>query len=97
MNAARRVRFEVRILGVATAERLYLDALLPRGKRLPKIGELAGPPRTLIGRRRVTAVKPAPAASNVAAVVKLEDIDCGQLERDYDIEVAALREAGWKT
>ena len=93
--AARRVRFEVRILGVAVAETLHFDDLLQKGQPLPKRGELAGPPRTLIGRRRVTAVKRAPAASNVAAVVRLDPIDCGQLELDYDLELAALLQAGW--
>ena len=96
MTAARRVRFSVRLLGVAVAETLHFDNLLPKGKSLPKRGELAGPPGTLIGRRRVTAVKRAPAASNAAAVVHLEPIDCGQLELDYDLEGAALLEAGWK-
>ena len=91
----RRVRFEVRVVGVAKTETLHFDHLLSKGQPLPKRGELAGPPRTLIGRRRVTAVKRAPAASNVAAVVRLDPIDCGQLELDYDLEVAALRDAGW--
>ena len=91
---SRRVRFSVRLLGVATAETLHFDDLLPKGKPLPKRGELAGPPGTLIGRRRVTAVKRAPAASKVAAVVRLEDIDCSQLERDHEAEEAALRAAG---
>jgi len=96
MKAARRVRFEVRVLRGATAETLSFDDSLPHGKPLPKVGELAGPMRTLIGWRSVTAVEPAPAQWGVGAVVHLEPIDCSRRERDFDEEVAALRKAGWE-
>ena len=92
----RRVRFEVRILGVATADRFHFEEEIPTGSAMPRTGELAGPLRSMAAWRRVTAVEPAPAQWNVAAVVRLEDIDCSQLERDHDAEEAALRGAGWK-
>ena len=93
--AARRVRYEVRILSVVTAESLCFEEAIPIGSAMPRTGELAGPIRSKPAWRRVTAVEPAPAASNVAAVVHLDPIDCGQLELDYDLELAALLQAGW--
>jgi len=87
-----RVRFEQRVLGVATAERFHFEESVAE---LPKVGDLAGPMHSKAAWRCVTRVERAPAAWNLAALVKLEDIDCTYLERDFDAEVAALREQGW--
>ena len=85
----RRVRFEVRILGVATADRFYFEEAVAE---VPKPGELAGPMRSMAAWRRVVAV----GRMGEMPVVTLEPIDCSQLERDHDAEEAALRAAGWK-
>jgi len=89
-----RIRFEVRVLGVATAEKWHFEESIPE---LPTPGDLSGPlPSKATWRRRVIAIEKAPEQWNVAAVVKLEDIDCSRLQRDFEAEKAALREAGWK-
>ena len=92
-----RVRFEVRVLGVATAERFHFVDEMPESVELPTPGELAGPlPSKATWRRRVTTIEKAPAAWGVVAVVKLEPIDCSRLQRDFNAEVAALVAAGWE-
>ena len=88
----RRVRFEVRVLGVATAETFRFEEVIPSAE-MPRPGALAGPRRSTVPWRRVTAVE----AESAAWKVMLEDIDCSRLERDYDVERAALCDAGWKT
>src|SRR5262249_20691567 len=89
-----RVRFEVRVLGGAKAERFHCEDLV---EELPRVGDLAGP--LLFGRptrtRRVIAIEKAPEQWNVAAVVKLEDIDCSRLNRDFETEVYELLHARW--
>jgi len=97
VTAPSRIRFEIRVLGVATAETLHFDDVAVRAEPLPKVGDTAGPLRSMAGWRRVIAVEPALALPPVAAVIHLEPIDCSQHERDYDAEVAALRAAGWRT
>ena len=94
--AARRVRYEVHILGVATAERFYFEEAIPVGSAMPRTGELAGPMQSKASWRRVTAVEPAPVRWNVGLIVHLEPIDCSYLERDFEVEIGALRDAGWK-
>ena len=96
MTSSGRIRFEIRVLGVATAETLHFDDVAVRGEPLPKVGDTAGPLRSMAAWRRVIAVEPAPKPWNVAAVVRLEDIDCTTGERDSEVEMAALRNAGWK-
>lgn len=96
MTGSGRIRFEIRVLGVATAETLHFDDVAVRGEPLPKVGETAGPLRSMGVWRRVIAVEPAPKPRNVAAVVRLEDIDCTTGDRDCEAEMAALRKTGWK-
>ena len=96
MTRSGRIRFEIRVLGVATAETLHFDDVAVRGEPLPKVGETAGPLRSMGVWRRVIAVEPAPKPWNVVAVVRHEDIECTKGERDYEAEVAALRAAGWQ-
>ena len=91
-----RVRFEVRVLGVAMAETWHFVDEMPESVELPTLGELAGPTHSKAAWRRVTAIEKAPAAWDVLAVVKLEDIVCSDLKRDFEAETAALQEAGWK-
>ena len=86
----RRVRFEVRVLGVATLETFHFEEVIPSAE-MPRLGEFAGPRRSLMPWRRVTAVEPGPEVWSV----KLEDIDCSRLERDDVVESAALRNGGW--
>jgi hypothetical protein len=85
----RRVRFEVRVLGVAVADTFHFEEAVAE---VPKPGELAGPMRSMTAWRRVVAV----GRMGEMSVVTLEPIDCSQLERDRDAEEAALREAGWR-
>jgi len=90
--SSRRVRFEVRVLGVARVERFHFVEAVDE---IPKVGELAGP-RSMGAPRRVKAIEKAPAPWNLAAVVKREDADHTFSGRDFEAEVAALRKAGWK-
>ena len=88
-----RVRFEVRVLGVATVERFHFVEAVAE---IPKLGELAGPLRSMAAWRSVKAIEKAPAPWNLAAVVKLEDVDHTFSGRDFEAAVKALRKAGWK-
>ena len=88
-----RVRFDVRVLGVATVERFHFVEAVAE---IPKLGELAGPLRSMAAWRSVKAIEKAPAPWNLAAVVKLEDVDHTFSGRDFETEVKALRKAGWK-
>ena len=91
--SSRRVRFEVRVLGVATVEKFHLIETVAE---IPRVGDLAGPLRSMASRRRVKAIEKAPAPWNLAAIVKLEDADHTFSGRDFEAEVATLRKAGWK-
>jgi hypothetical protein len=86
-----RVRFEVRVLGVATVEKFHV---IEEVTEIPKVGELAGP--SIGAPRGVKAIEKAPAPWNLAAVVKLEDFDHTFSGRDFEAEVKALRKVGWK-
>ena len=91
----RRVRFEQRVLGVATAETWHFVDEMPESVEMPTPGELAGPTHSKAAWRRVTAIEKAPAAWDVVAVVKLEDIVCSGPKPDFELETAVLRNAGW--
>ena len=95
MTAAGRIRFEIRVLGGATAETLHFDDVEVRGEPLPEVGDTAGPLRSMAAWRRVIAVEPA--RPPVAAVVHLEPIDCSRTDRDYAKELEMLRAAGWRS
>lgn len=92
----RRVRFEQRVLGGATAETWHFVDEIPESVEMPTVGELAGPTHSKAAWRRVIAIEKAPAAWDVSSVVKLEDIDCSRLKFDFEQEIAVLRDAGWK-
>ena len=90
----RRVRFEIRILGVTKAQTFHYDDEIP--DPLPAVGDHAYPP-SLSGHpaRRVVAIESP--RSGLAAVVHLEPIDCSHGEPSLAMGVATLRAAGWLT
>ena len=92
LRVTRRVCFEVRILGVATADRFYFEDEIPTDVDVPTVGEFAGPVHSTTAWRRVVAL----GRMGEMTVITLEPIDCSQLKRDQIYEEAALREAGWK-
>jgi hypothetical protein len=90
-------RFEIRVLGVATAETFHQDAEIPGDAPLPAVGLFASPPGLGSGpSRRVVKVERMSAGAKYAAIVTVEPIDISRGERHMDEEAAALRRAGWK-
>jgi hypothetical protein len=92
-----RIRFEIRVLGVATAETFHFDTEIPGEAELPAVGQFASPP--LLGSsasHRVMKVERMPSGSKFAAVVTLEPIDISYGERHMDEETGALLKAGWR-
>jgi hypothetical protein len=96
-ETANRILFELRVLGVATAETLFVETEIPGDAPLPVVGEFVSPP-TLGSDSSRLVVKVARTApgSRFAAIVTLEPVDISFGERPMDEEIRALRRTGWR-
>ena len=88
-----RVRFEIRILGVAKVQTFHYNDEIP--DPLPAVGDYAYPPSLSDHPPRRVVATESHRLGN--AIVHLEPIDCSRGKPSLAMGVATLRAAGWLT
>jgi len=90
-GAPNRIRFEIRVLGVSTAETFHVEQEVPDGWPLPTIGGVARPMSIEGPERRVVGIT----STGTLTTIELEPIDCSFGEKDFIAEAGWLAAHGW--